>query len=229
MNLASTDILQLRGVCCARGSAAIREVSLDFSPGTITLLLPGAGSDLLLRILSLQERPDAGEVWLRGQPVHELSPPQLAAARTQAFGFVLSSPCLLPALNLAENVAMPAYRILGNDDEKVIRSTDAVLEFVGLRDRAADEVTELDLSEQQRLSLARALVHSPRVLVLDRPEHSLERGEAAAFRGLVERACREFDLCVVAAFHPTNGHYRAARILAVGDGTVSEQFIPVQS
>jgi ABC-type ATPase involved in cell division len=221
-------LLELRDVSCARAGVELRGVSLRLTPASFNLLLGDAGAALLLRLASLQERPDAGEVWFEEEPIHALSEEGCAALRSRKFGFVFSSPCLLPDLSLVENVAMPLFKLLSLEPAEAAERTHALFDFVGLTGDSSDPAGELSLFDQQRLALARALVHRPAVLVLDRPEINLPVDEAACFRRLVERACEELKVMVLATLAPIPGEYQADRVIAVRAGVVSEPGAPVE-
>lgn len=221
--------LELRGVACSRPAAYLRDVNISFFPGYVNALVGDLESALLLlRVASLQEAPDAGEVLLEQRPVASGAATEREQLRGRHFGFLYSAPYVLPGLSVVENVAMPLLRVLGIETADASRKTAGVLDFVGLGERLGDEAGELSRLEQHRLALARAVVHDPHFLVLDRAETSLAPDEAALFRQLVHRACTERKLTVLAVGSAAQAHAYTGieRILSVRDGVVSEVNAP---
>jgi ABC-type lipoprotein export system ATPase subunit len=213
-------LLELRNVSCVRAEAKVCEASLVFERGSINLLLGDGGAALLLRLASLLETPDSGSVLLDGVTTGDVADTE--ALRGRHFGFIYSSPYLLPGLSVAENVAMPLFRVLGIDMETAGRKTEAALQFVGLADLIEEDVGALSRFDQHRLALARSLAHDPRLLVLDRAEVNLSIEEAAEFRQCVERVRAERGITVLATVAAEPQHYRADRIIAVEAGVVTE-------
>lgn len=214
--------IELKNVSCRRGAAAIQGVSLSFAPATMTLVMGDAGADLLLRLVGLHERPDDGEIYFEGHRVSELDEAHLQSLRSRKVGFLFPSPYVLPGLSLAENVAMPLFRLLGDCPEAVAKQTDCILDYVGLSSRFDQDAGSLSLADQNRLALARALVHSPLLLVLDQVGENVPPVQMAAFWELVEEACREFSLAAIALVTRRPDPCRPHRVLKLDAGTVSE-------
>jgi len=125
-------LLEFREVSCTRESGLLRQVSLSFAPASFNVLVGDGGAGLLLKLASLLESPESGEICLLGQPTAALDESGRAAIRSRHFGFVFSSPCLLPGLSVAENVAMPLFKVLELESSEASERTVAALNFVGL-------------------------------------------------------------------------------------------------
>lgn len=151
----------------------------------------GCGKGLLLNILGLLEPPDAGEIFVGGEAVSGLSTPDLTRLRNVVFGFVFSHPALLPSFTVIENVAMPLFRIRGEDPAVARERSLEVLDFCGISESCDALAGRLSGPALARAALARALVHSPRVLIGISPRH------AEDILPLARRACHEFGTCVL--------------------------------
>lgn len=152
------------------GPSRFADISLSLQEGLLHGIVgaPGSGKTLLLHTLSLLEAPDAGEVELFGTPVPQDEDVR-AAMRNTAFGYVFANPCLLPRMSVAENIAMPLFRLAGVDEYQASARVSELLTTFGL-----DEICDLDAESlpvdlQHQVALARALVHRPRILALVAP------------------------------------------------------------
>jgi predicted ABC-type transport system involved in lysophospholipase L1 biosynthesis ATPase subunit len=184
------------------------------------VLIGDGGSGLLLRLASLLEAPESGEILFQGEPTVSLDEAGRSALRSRHFGFVFSSSCLLPGLSAVENIAMPLFKVLQIEPGEAAERTSLALEFVGLRSIECEEVDSLGRLDQQRLALARALAHRPAVLVLERADAGLSGHEAAQLLDLVRRSREQFGVTVLTTFASEPDARRTERILAVEDGVI---------
>jgi len=129
----------------------------------------GSGKGLLLNVIGLLEKADSGQLVLLGHDVGDFSEEDTATFRNEACGFLFSHPCLLPSFTVAENVAMPLFRICGGGAAEARKRTREVLEFAGIGDFETARTGKLDPILRWRAALARALVHDPRVLIAISP------------------------------------------------------------
>lgn len=132
----------------------------------------GAGKSTLLRILLCQDKPTSGRVSVGGRDITRLKPREVQAYR-RTLGFVFQDFKLVPGKTVFENV-MFALRILGVPDVQQRRRTFQVLKWVGLQHRAGAYPLELSGGEQQRVSIARALVNEPALVLADEPTGNLD-------------------------------------------------------
>ncbi len=218
----STPILELRNVCCTRDGVEVRDVSLCFSAGSSTLVIGDRGAELLHRIASLQERPDAGEVLLEACATHALDEAAFASLRSRAVGLVFSASHLLPGLTAVENVAVPLFKLLSVETAEAAERTHAMLDFVGLQGDSDVDVLTLSRADQQRVALARALVHRPSILALHRAEDALGPEDASNFRDTIQRACAELGVIAIATPSCVGIQYTAHRVVVVEAGAASD-------
>lgn len=151
----------------------LHDISLTINRGESVAIVgaSGSGKSTLLSLLAGLDQPTAGEVYLAGQPLHQLSEDQRAAVRASQVGFVFQSFLLLPALTALENVTLPAE--LAGDRRARSRGLE-LLALVGLSERADFYPSQLSGGEQQRVAIARAFITRPAILFADEPSANLD-------------------------------------------------------
>ncbi|OUS40837.1 hypothetical protein A9R00_03985, partial [Oleispira antarctica] len=135
----------------------------------------GSGKSTLLGIMAGLDQPTSGEVWLNGQPLHELDEDQRAAVRAEGVGFVFQNFQLLPALTALENVRLPLEMSNQYSLAECQNLAQQWLDKVGLNQRVRHYPTQLSGGEQQRVAIARAFACQPSVLFADEPTGNLDR------------------------------------------------------
>lgn len=133
----------------------------------------GAGKSTLLHILGTLDTPDSGEVWYDQENVATYSSNKLASFRNNNIGFVFQFHHLLPEFTALENVCMPAW-IKGLGKKEAEKKATGLLDLLGLHERISHKPAELSGGEQQRVSVARALINSPKVVLADEPSGNLD-------------------------------------------------------
>lgn len=218
-------VLSCQALTCHRtnwnetGAASIENVNASFDAGLLCEFdgPDESGRGLLLRVLGLLEPADSGTICLNGQSMTHLSEEQLRRFRNQAFGFLFENPCLLPSFSVAENVAMPLFRICGTDAAAARQRTFEVLEFCGIPHLENQLAGSLVPSAQRRAAFARSLVHQPSILIAISPRGSDELLDLAA------RTARELGLCVFwARARDDDGlGARAQRLIQIREGRIT--------
>lgn len=177
----------------------------------------GAGKSTLLHIMAALDRATAGEVWCGELQVTALHPPAAAAFRNRDIGYVWQFHYLLPEFNALENVAMPLLaRGMGRAEAGAAART--WLDRVGLGPRAHHRSGELSGGEQQRVSIARALVTQPKLLLADEPTGDLDGTTAEHVFGLLQQLHREHSLTSVLVTHNLEFARRCDRVLRLANG-----------
>ena len=163
----------------------LSDVSLSLQTGAaISIMGPsGSGKSSLLYIIGALEPPSQGRVTLNGQDPFELNDKQLAAFRNKQIGFVFQDHCLLPQCSVLENVLTPTL-VSTNGSDSTSRARE-LLEQVGLSDRLDHKPGELSGGEKQRVSLARALITRPQLLLCDEPTGNLDHKSAEVVASLL--------------------------------------------
>jgi len=160
----------------------------------------GVGKSTLLHVLGTLDRPESGQVSVGGENVFTLGERRLRAFRNRTLGFVFQFHHLLPEFTALENVMMPLL-IAREAEAEARRRAEALLEELGLSERVHHRPGMLSGGEQQRVAVARALVHSPRALLADEPTGNLDRETGARLHELLRRFCSDRGVAVVVVTH----------------------------
>ena len=177
----------------------------------------GAGKSSLLHLLAALDKPTAGEVWVGGVRLGGLSGKGASEFRNREVGYVWQFHYLMPEFTAVENVAMPLLA-RGMARGEALASAQRWLGEVGLADRSLHRSGELSGGEQQRVSLARALVTEPKVLLADEPTGDLDSKTAEAVFALIRGLHRAHGLTSVLVTHNTEFASRCDRVMTLRDG-----------
>ncbi|MEL7533366.1 MAG: ABC transporter ATP-binding protein [Bacteroidota bacterium] len=198
----------------------LKGVSLELEAGEVVALVgtSGAGKSTLLQILGTLDTVDQGEVFFKGKEVTRYSERNQAAFRNQNLGFVFQFHHLLPEFSALENVSIPAM-IHGNKPQaKVYEEATALLERLGLGDRIKHRPSELSGGEQQRVSMARALINSPDLILADEPTGNLDSANSEAMYDLIRELTADTGVAFLIATHNLDLAAKADRVLTIKDG-----------
>jgi ABC-type lipoprotein export system ATPase subunit len=176
----------------------------------------GSGKSTLLHVLGALDRPDAGTIAVAGERVDGRAERELTHIRRRQIGFVFQFFHLIPELTGEENVLLPA-RLPGTRNGAVARGRELIVRL-GLEDAAQRLPHELSGGEQQRLAVARALVHDPALVLADEPTGNLDAEAGAAVLGLLRAAAGEAGRAVVVVTHDEAATEQADRVLHLRDG-----------
>jgi lipoprotein-releasing system ATP-binding protein len=197
------------------------DLNLQVEAGEMVAIVgeSGAGKSTLLHILAALDTPTAGEVWCGFTHVTGLSKAQASAFRNRELGYVWQFHYLLPEFSAVENVALPLLA-RGVARTEAMQQAATWLERVGLRGRSANRSGELSGGEQQRVSIARALVTQPKVLLADEPTGDLDAGTADRVFKMVQQLHREHGLTSVLVTHNMEFARRCDRVMRLSAGTL---------
>lgn len=198
---------------------ALRGVSLKARAGEVTAIVgpSGCGKSTMLYLLGLLDRPDSGEIYLRGKPMAEADDPTRTALRNKSIGFVFQFHFLIKEFTARENVALP-LRKAGTPSEKALAQADKFLDHLGLADKADRFANKLSGGEQQRVAIARALANSPDVILADEPTGNLDAGNSDRVFDLLLKFARENGPAVILVTHNPELAKRCDRRLPMLDG-----------
>ncbi len=189
-------------------------LELYFGESVAVIGESGAGKSTLLHLLGALDRPTAGEVYFELQPLSGFSDTELAGIRNQEIGFVWQSYYLQPEFTALENVMMPL--LIGETARREAESkAKPWLDRVGLADRASHRAGELSGGEQQRVTIARALVTEPKLVLADEPTGNLDADNAKAIMDLLVGLPRTQKLTVVIATHSLTLARRCDRVFRI--------------
>ena len=202
----------------ARRIEVLHSVSLEIASGEAVFLVgaSGAGKTTLLYTLAGLERPEAGSVHFENHDLYALGDSRLAKLRNEKMGFVFQGYFLLPELTALENVMLPS--LIGKRVDRSI--AEALLDQVGLADRAQHLPAELSGGEQQRVAIARALINDPDILFADEPTGNLDSKTGGAIIDLLLDLVRERKKTLIVVTHDEHLSTRGDRQIEIRDGRV---------
>src|SRR6266508_2419067 len=220
------QIVRARGVrkVYRNGSVveALRGIDLDIQTGELVAIVgpSGSGKTTLLNCLSGLERIDEGEILVGGADLAALSDNDRTESRAKSMGFVFQAFNLLPVLSAVENVEIPLL-LLGVGAKETRARALETLELVGLGDRASHRPDQLSGGEQQRVAVARALVHRPAVVWADEPTGNLDSESTEAVMDLLLKLNAEGQTIVMVTHNPQIAA-AAARTVSMRDGRIED-------
>jgi putative ABC transport system ATP-binding protein len=202
-------VIELRDVTKVYGEgrpdelAAVAGVSLAIAARTVTVLRgpSGSGKSTLLSLVGGLARPTSGRIFVEGREITSLPERFLTALRRTTFGFVFQQANLIRGLTTLENVMLPAFP-LGEPRARIARRARALLDALGLGERAGAKAEWLSGGEAQRAAIARALVNGPRVIVADEPTAHLDTAATRDLVAIVARLKADGKTVIVASHDP---------------------------
>jgi putative ABC transport system ATP-binding protein len=180
----------------------------------------GSGKSTLLHIIGALDTPTEGTVSLEGTRFDGLDDRALTLLRRERIGFVFQFFNLLPSLTAEENVLLPAL-IAGNRDPALVRRARELLDRVGLGPRAGHLPSELSGGEQQRVSIARALLMRPSLILADEPTGNLDSRSGAAVLELLRDLSSSEGNTIVMVTHDPAAAAMAGRVVFLRDGRIA--------
>jgi putative ABC transport system ATP-binding protein len=184
----------------------------------------GSGKSTLLHLLGGLDRPSEGEVTLAGERLSLLNENQATLMRRHNIGFVFQFYNLLPTLTAAENILLPIL-IDGQDPSHYDERLSRILDMVGLLERREHKPDQLSGGEQQRVSLARALITEPAIVLADEPTGNLDTKTGTSIMQLLRRSCEELDQAIVVVSHDPTASAYADRVVFLRDGRVVNELL----
>jgi len=223
MNQSDEPVVRARNLRKDYGSEeglvrAVDGIDLDVIRGeTVAVMGPsGCGKSTLLHLLGGLDRPTAGEVWLAGQRIDEMSERALAHLRRSDIGFVFQAFQLMDELTVLENVELPAL-LAGRSPRAARRRATELLEQVGLTQRMTHLPAALSGGQRQRVAIARALANEPVIVFADEPTGNLDSVATTELLGLFD-ALHTSGLTLVIVTHDERVAATADRLISMRDG-----------
>ncbi|MBS1824557.1 MAG: ABC transporter ATP-binding protein [Acidobacteria bacterium] len=200
-----------------------QDLQLEIQPGERVAIIgeSGTGKSTLLHLLGGLDRPTSGGVFFSGRDITQLNDTALSDFRNREVGFVWQSHNLLPEFTAQENIMMPLL-IRGVSPAQAAQQASEKLSEVGLSARGHHRAGELSGGEQQRVSLARALVASPKVLLADEPTGNLDYRTAGTIVTLLEDLHTQHKLTSVIVTHNLEFAKRCHRVLSLEKGQLHQ-------
>lgn len=200
---------------------ALRSVDFEVARGELMMLVgpSGCGKTTLISIVAGILRPDSGNCAVLGSEFTKLSANAAIGFRGKNIGFIFQSFNLLPALTIAENVAVPLI-INGVERHRAVKQAREILGEVGLGDRTDAMPLELSGGQQQRVAIARALVHQPGLIVCDEPTSALDHTTGAHIMEMMRHATHQRGATLIIVTHDNRIFEYADRIAHMDDGKI---------
>lgn len=179
-------ILSAKNIHKSYGSLPIlKGVDIEVQRGEIVSIVgaSGAGKSTFLHIIGTLDKADKGELFINDTAIHSLSSNEMSVFRNKHIGFVFQFHHLLPEFTALENICIPAF-INGTATQKAESRAMELLDLLGVADRAQHKPSQLSGGEQQRVSVARALINNPSLILADEPSGNLDSENANALHQL---------------------------------------------
>ncbi|MDD5759652.1 MAG: ABC transporter ATP-binding protein [Desulfobulbaceae bacterium] len=219
----SQPLLQAKGICKSFQTTVVIDIlsDLEMSINSAEMIAivgaSGSGKTTLLNILGTLERPDAGSIYFVGEDILAKGDHALCRFRNKSIGFMFQFHHLLPEFDALENVIMPGI-IAGLDRKELQQSAHELLDKMGLANRIKHKVGELSGGEQQRVSLARALILKPALLLADEPTGNLDPQAGFKVFDLMAEMSEQFSVSTVMVTHNYDLAKRMNRCLTLTGG-----------
>lgn len=218
------DHVEKRYQTGSRSVLALRDVNLEVTSGECVALMgpSGCGKSTLLHLMGGMDQPTQGCVIVEGTTLHTLDEQALAHFRRRRVGFIFQLFNLLPTLTVWENAALPLM-LDGLPDREARARAQALLERVGLQERATHFPAELSGGEMQRVAVARAVISKPSLILADEPTGSLDSENGKQVMTLLRELNQELGLTIIVATHDEGAAQYAGRLVRMRDGLIEQE------
>ena len=199
----------------------LKGIDISIEKGEIVSIVgaSGAGKSTLLHILGTLDDADAGELFIKEKNITTLNGNQIARFRNMNIGFVFQFHNLLPEFTALENICIPGY--ISKQNTKIVEAKALeLMELLGISDKVNNKPSELSGGEQQRASVARALVNDPEIVFADEPSGNLDSKNAEDLHELFFKLRKELNQTFVIVTHNEHLAQLADRILEIKDGLI---------
>lgn len=202
----------------------LKGIDLKIESGEFVAIMgrSGAGKSTLLYQLSLLDDPTSGQIKIDGKEMLGLSGQEKTKFRLKNLGFIFQDYALLPELTATENVMMPL--LMQGEDIHIARwKAEKKLETLDLKEQKDHLPGQLSGGEQQRVSIARAIVHDPKILFADEPTANLDLASAQNIIDILEKLSREDKHTIVMVTHEEEYGKKTNRIIWIADGQIERE------
>jgi len=200
---------------------AVNNVDLNIQNGEFLVLAgpSGSGKTTLLNMMGLIDKPTSGKVWLDGEDTTPRSLNNLTAYRRDKIGYIFQTFNLIPVLSVYENIEFPLI-LSGVSREERRKRVDDAMEKVGLQNRKKHRPRELSGGQCQRVSIARAIVKNPGLILADEPTANLDSATGLEILGLIQRLHEDEGITFIFSSHDPRIIAKGKRVVYLRDGTI---------
>jgi putative ABC transport system ATP-binding protein len=203
---------------------ALRGIDIQLKKGEFVALMgrSGSGKSTFLHQLALLDVPTSGYIEVTNVDVSKLTEKERSEFRLKTLGYVFQDYALIPELNLYENIALPMMA-LGIKKSKYNRDVLEIIKRVGLHGRESNLPSELSGGEQQRVSIARAIVNKPEILFADEPTANLDSEAAAVVLEIMRELVDKYGQTIIMVTHEPDDKKYVDRAIWLKDGVITEE------
>ena len=221
--LKTEELVKTYGINGPSPVQALKGINLELKKGEFVALMgrSGSGKSTFLHQIALLDRPTSGYIEINGVDVAKLSEEKRAEFRLNVLGYVFQDYALIPELNLYENIALPMIA-LGESKSKYHSSVMSIIKRVGLNKRENNLPSELSGGEQQRVSIARAIVNKPEILFADEPTANLDSEAAAVVLDIMRELVDKYGQTIIMVTHEPDDKKYVDRVIWLKDGKLEK-------
>jgi lipoprotein-releasing system ATP-binding protein len=215
-------VIEAKGIVKNYGNLCVlKGVDILIKKGEVVAITgkSGAGKSTLLHILGTLDQSDEGTILFEDNDINKYNNKELAKFRNSEIGFIFQFHYLLPEFTALENVCIPGF-IAKRPENEVIEEAKKLLDYLGLTDRMQHKPGALSGGEQQRVSVARALINKPSVIFADEPSGNLDIQSSQELHSLIFKLRNDFNQTFVLVTHNTDLAKMSDRCLEMRDGQI---------
>ena len=197
-------------------------INLDIEEGEFVAIMgpSGSGKSTLANVIGGLDKVNSGTILVDGQELNKLNDKKLSEYRNKKIGFVFQAFNLIPTFTAQENVMLPLI-LMGVSSKMRKQKAYDCLKIVGLENRVTHKPNELSGGERQRVSIARALVNEPKIIIADEPTGNLDSKKSAEIISILKKLNSNSKITLIVITHDPNMAHEADRILNMQDGKIS--------
>lgn len=199
---------------------ALKPTDIAINKGEFTAIIgpSGSGKSTLLHLLAGLDKPSSGKVFINGEEIYSMTDQERSRFRRRNIGFIFQFFNLIPILSIEENVKLPVLMDGKKVDEDYFNE---IMETLGLSNRKRHLPGEVSGGQQQRASIARALITRPSIIFADEPTGNLDSKNSEEVMDLLTMSIKKYNQTLVMITHDPNIAKRADRIITIEDGMIS--------
>ncbi|CEJ73591.1 ABC transporter ATP-binding protein [[Clostridium] sordellii] len=200
---------------------ALKNINLSINKGEFVAIVgpSGSGKSTLLHLIGGVDRPTSGKVFINDVDIYSLKEKDLSIFRRRNVGLIYQFYNLIPVLSAKENILLPAELDNRKIDKKYL---DDLLKTLGLKERENHLPNELSGGQQQRISIGRALINRPSIVLADEPTGNLDSKNSKEVLELLKLSVKRYNQTLIMITHDTNIALQADRVITIEDGTIKD-------